>query len=151
MDTIESSLVVRKSITINAPASKVWKVLTDLDLMKQWVLNTEVEVLTDWQVGNPIVIRWKLEKGRFENKGTVLQFEPEKVLEYNYWTKISRLPDKPENYARLKLILLPDGKTTTLELINTNIAAVATVEHSNFYWNSTLGIIKKLAESDELK
>lgn len=91
---------IEKSILIKSSPSAVWEALTNPDVMKQWMSEPEIEmeIFTDWKVGNPIVIKG-FHHIRFENKGTVLQFEPGKVIQYNFLSSLSRLPDKPENYT----------------------------------------------------
>ena len=46
-------LIAKATITINAPGSKVWEALTNPDLIKQYLFGTKV--ITDWQVGSPII------------------------------------------------------------------------------------------------
>src|SRR5436190_6349108 len=90
-----------KTIQINAPTSKVWDALTNPEFMKKWMSETEIDILTEWKVGTPMVIRGRLHGINFENTGTVLQFEPEKVLQYSHLSSLSRLPDEPESYSVL--------------------------------------------------
>jgi uncharacterized protein YndB with AHSA1/START domain len=139
--------IVTYDILINAPASRVWEVLTTAEFMKQWVSDVENEVISDFVVGSPIVIRAHMDKYTHENKGVILEFEPEKVFRYNYWTKISRLPDTPENYSEITFKLEPVGGQTMLTVTQTNFVAKASFEHADFYWRATVRIIKHLAES----
>src|SRR5687767_10207996 len=88
-----SDKIFHKTIHINAPISKVWETLTTPELMKKWMFEKEIEILTDWTVGSPILIRGHLERMKFENKGRFLQFEPEKILRYSHLSSLSRLPD----------------------------------------------------------
>src|SRR6266581_3186064 len=92
-----SGKIFTKTIHINAPISKVWDTLTTPELMKKWMFETEINIITDWKVGSPIVIQGNLNENNFENMGTVLQFEIEKILRYNHLSSLSRLPNKPEN------------------------------------------------------
>lgn len=47
------------SVTINSVPSAVWTALTDPGLMVKWMGDPEleIEVLTNWELGSPIVIR----------------------------------------------------------------------------------------------
>lgn len=137
--------IVSKSININASSSKVWEALTNPNLMKQWMMDAEIEIKTNWEPGSPIIISGKM-NGHFEYKGTILQFEPEKILRYNSWTKISRLPDLPENYSVIEF-RLTEGNQTELTVIQSNLIAEAAYEHANFYWTSALNVLKHIAES----
>ncbi len=58
------------------PGAKVWDALTDPAKSEQCLLGTHMS--TDWEVGGPIA--WTGEwKGRsYVDKGTVLEFEPER-------------------------------------------------------------------------
>jgi Activator of Hsp90 ATPase homolog 1-like protein len=47
-----------KSVHIDAPPSKVWQMLTTPELMKKWMMpDIELNIITDWKVGNPVTIR----------------------------------------------------------------------------------------------
>ncbi len=141
-----SGKIVNKTININAPTSRVWDTLTNPELMKKWMSETEINIITDWKVGNPIVIRGNLHGIHFENKGTVLQFELEKILQYNHLSSLSRLPDKPENYSVVEYRLAPIENQTTLTLTLSNFPTETIYKHLAFYWNVTLEILKRMIE-----
>jgi len=140
--------IFNKTIHINAPTSKVWDALTNPELMKKWMSETKIDIITDWEVGNPIVIRGTLNGKNFENNGTVLQFELEKILQYNYLSSLSRLPDKPENYSVLEFRLTPMENQTTLTLALSNFPTETIYKHLAFYWNVTLEILKRMIEEN---
>lgn len=127
--------IVSKTIHINAPTSVVWEALTNPELMKKWMSETEINIITDWKVGNPMMIRGILHRMKFENKGTVLQFEPEKFLQYTHLSSLSRLPDKPENYTILKFRLTPINHQTRLAFTASNFPTENIYKHFAFYWN----------------
>ena len=104
--------IVNKTVRINAPTSTVWNTLTDPEIMKEWMSETEIQILTDWKVGNPFVIRGRLHGINFENTGKVLQFEPERILQYSHLSSLSRLPDKLESYSILEFRLAPINDQT---------------------------------------
>lgn len=85
----------------------------------------------------------------FENRGTVLQFEPEKALQYTHLSSISRLPDRPENHATIAFRLIPIGDQTTLELTLSNFHNESIQKHLVFYWNVTLEVLKRTVEGRE--
>jgi uncharacterized protein YndB with AHSA1/START domain len=138
--------MMSKTITIHAPTSKIWEALTNPDLMKKWMSELEIEILTDWKVGNLVVIRGKLHGIKFENKGRVLQFEPEKILQYSHLSSLSRLPDKPENYSVFDFRLTPKEDLTLLTLTVSNFPTESIFKHLAFYWNVTLEIFKRMIE-----
>jgi len=141
--------IVNKTIQINAAISKVWEALTRPELMKKWMSETEINILTDWKVGNPFLIRGRLHGINFENRGTVLQFEPGKVLQYSHLSSLSRLPDELENYSILEFRLAPINDETSLTFTASNFPTESIHKHFAFYWNVTLEILKRLIEMGE--
>ncbi len=135
-----------KTIQINAPVSTVWNALIDPTIMKKWMAETDIDILTDWQVGSPFTIRGSLHGIKFENRGTVLQFDPEKLLCYSHLSTISRLPDAPESYSALAFELVPLEDQTVLTVTVRHFATETIYKHMAFYWNVTPGILKKLIE-----
>ena len=141
-----------KTIEIDAPTVKVWNVLTNPEWMKKWMAEpeTEINILTDWTVGNPIVMYGKLHSRiKFENKGRVLQFEREKILQYSHLSSLSRLPDEPNNYSIIGFQLAPIDNRTNLTLTLSNFPTEAIFKHLVFYWNVTLEILKRKIEEQE--
>ena len=141
--------IVNKTIRINASTSKVWNALTNPGLMKKWMSKTEINIFTDWKVGNPFVIRGRLHGINFENRGMVLQVEPEKILQYNHLSSLSRLPDQLENYSMLEFRLAPINEETSLTFTASNFPTESIYKHFAFYWNVTLEILKRMIEAEE--
>lgn len=140
---------IEKSITINALPSVVWKTLTNPDLVNQWMAEPgmEVEIITDWKVGSTIVING-FHHIKFQNTGTVLKVEPDKILAYNYLSSLSQLPDRPENYSIIEFSLEPIGNHTALTLTLRNFPTETIFKHINLYWTATMEILKKLIERE---
>ncbi len=137
-----------RSILINAPASQVWAVLTDLDLVKQWHSPEGTAYInTTWEVGSPILFEGMWHKIRLRDKGTVLQFQPEKTLQYSYYSKLSRLPDAPESYSVTELELTPQDNGTLLTVTLSHFAQESGYGHARFYWTTALHRIKQLVEN----
>ena len=140
--------VVNKTVYIDASLTEVWAYLTDPNLMRTWMFPTDLDIITDWTVGNPIIIRGDLHGVPFENKGTVIQFEPEKVLQYSHLSTVSRLRDEPANYSLIefKLSATPNGQTA-LTLTLSNFPTVVIYKHLVHYWTVTLELIKRNLEA----
>jgi uncharacterized protein YndB with AHSA1/START domain len=138
--------ILSKTVTIHAPTSKIWEALTNPDLMKKWMSESEIDILTDWKVGNSFVIRGKLHGIKFENSGKVLQFEPEKNLQYTHLSSLSRLPDKPESYSVFDFRVAPKEDLTLLTLTVSGFPTESIYKHMAFYWNVTLEIFKRMLE-----
>ena len=145
-----NSEIIKKTVNIGAPTSKVWDMLTNPGLMKKWMMtDSEINIITDWKVGTPMIIRGNLHGINFENKGRVLQFELEKVLEYSHLSSLSKLPDNPKSYSVLEFKLAPVDNQTTLTLTIRNFPTESIYKHLAFYWNVTLEILKRMIEQQE--
>jgi uncharacterized protein YndB with AHSA1/START domain len=142
--------VIQNSAAIQAPPSEVWHALTDIDLMKQWIAEPvmQIEIATDWKVGSPIIVKGHHNNVDFENKGTVLQFEPHSILRYSHLSSISRLADKAENYTIIEFRLARADENSTLLTVNTsNFPAKSAFEHWRFYWSTTIRVLQLFIES----
>jgi uncharacterized protein YndB with AHSA1/START domain len=143
---MNKSYIAQVSTVISAPASKVWEALTDPGLIKQYLFGTEV--ITDWQVGSPITYKGQWEGRPYEDKGTVLQSEPGKLLVSTFWSSLSGAPDTPENYQTVRYELSPERSGTRLTIIQDNNASKEEAAHSEQNWQMVLSGIKKLLEQD---
>jgi uncharacterized protein YndB with AHSA1/START domain len=141
---MNSKFTAKATSTINAPASKVWDALTKPDLIKQYLFGTEVN--TDWQVGSPITYKGEWEGKTYEDKGEILQIEPEKLLVSTFWSSLAGLPDVPENYKTVHYELSPENGGTRLTIIQDNNASQEEADHSAQNWNTVLDGMKKLLE-----
>lgn len=141
---------IEETIVINASLYTVWDTLTNTALMKLWMGEPEMqlEIITDWEVGSPIVVKG-FHHVKFENKGIVLDFEPNKFLKYNYLSSISRLPDKPENYTIIEFALNPLENQTALTLTLSNFPTESIFKHIGFYWRTTIHLMKNFAERSQ--
>lgn len=139
--------IISKNITINAPVAQVWNAVTDPGLMTTWMGGPELQldVQTTWEVGSPVVISG-FHHARFENKGTVLEYSPGRAVSYNFLSSMSRLPDIAESYSIIRFVFEPQGQQTLLSLTITNFPTETIYHHLNFYWNTTIIMIKKMIE-----
>jgi uncharacterized protein YndB with AHSA1/START domain len=141
---------IKKEIVILAPVSKVWEALTSPDIVRQWMGEPEMklEIETSWEVGQPMTIRG-FHHVKFENKGRVLNFKPERTLKYDYLSSVSRLPDVPENYTAIEFKLTAVSDGTLLEVNLNGFPTETILKHVEFYWQGTLGILKNLCETKD--
>jgi uncharacterized protein YndB with AHSA1/START domain len=141
--------VIENSTTINAPPSKVWRALTDPDLMKHWMSEPEMrlEIITDWKVGSPIIVKGHHHVD-FENKGTILHFEPDSILRYSHLSSISRLPDVAESYTMIEFRLAPiEENSTSLNVRTSNFPSEPIFKHWEYYWRITIEVLKRFIET----
>jgi aryl-alcohol dehydrogenase-like predicted oxidoreductase/uncharacterized protein YndB with AHSA1/START domain len=137
-------LIAQAGITINAPSEKVWGALTKPDLIKQYLFGTTVK--TNWQVGSPIIYEGQWEGKTYQDKGTVWEIEPGRLLVSTYWSSMAGLPDTPENYKTVRYELSSEGLGTRLTITQDNNATPEEASHSNQNWQMVLEGIKKLLE-----
>ena len=128
----------------NAPKSKVWEALTKPEIVKQYFFGTNL--ITDWKVGGKILWTGEWEGKPYEDKGTVLAFNPEDNLKYDYFSSFSGLPDAPENYSPITYQLKElDGKTT-LTITQENCQSEEAKSHSESNWKGVMEGMRKLVE-----
>ncbi len=144
--------IINQVIDLNAPPSRVWQALTTPEFMKKWMMpDIDLQIITDWTIGSPMIIRGSMNGKNFENRGTVLQFEPEKTLRYTHLSSISSLPDQPENYSIIEFQVQPIEDRTTLTLTLSNFPTESIQQHLTFYWNVTLAVFKRMVEEQGQK
>lgn len=131
---------------IDAPTGKVWRALTDPEIIKQYLFGTDAK--SSWKVGEPITFSGAWEGKFYEDKGTVLQIEPEKVLQYSYWSNASGVEDRPENYTIVNFELTPEGDSTILKLTQTGAKDEEAIEHSKKNWQMVMEGMKKILENN---
>jgi uncharacterized protein YndB with AHSA1/START domain len=139
---------IERTILIHALPEVIWNTLTDRALMKQWMGDPEmrIDIQTDWKVGSPVIISG-VHHGKFVNRGVVLENELYRKLVYTHLSSVSRLPDVPESYVVQSFILEPEGDQTRLTVRISNFPTESIYKHMEFYWGTTLLIIKKLLEN----
>lgn len=136
--------ISKVSTLIHAPASKVWKALTDPNLIQQYLFGTRV--VTDWQVGSQITWQGEWQGKTYQDKGTLLQVEPEKLIETTYWSSMAGLPDLPENYKKVTYELKPVDGGTLLTLTQDNNVSEEDKTDSEQNWKTVLDGLKQLVE-----
>jgi uncharacterized protein YndB with AHSA1/START domain len=148
------SLFIKNSITIEAPASKVWNALVNPEQTKKYMFGSEA--ISDWRVGSPLI--WK---GQYEGKemvfvkGFVVDIQPEQFLAYTVFDPNSTIEDVPENYLTVTYELRSTNGSTEFIVTQGDYAAVADGErrfkdssNNGEGWNPILVQIKKLVESE---
>ncbi|HUP14243.1 MAG TPA: SRPBCC domain-containing protein [Niastella sp.] len=142
---MKKNLILTKERHIDATAEKVWAVLTDNEFIIQWL---GVEMITDWQLDGKIAFTFVYKDKEVKDKGTLLHFEPNRKLSYNYWSVFSATEDVPENYSDISFTITPQDNGVLLQLTQSNFASQMLFAHAEKNWVETLDTIKKLAEDD---
>lgn len=141
---MDDSYTARARVTIKAPAARVWQALTDPEQIRQFMFGSEV--VTDWQVGSPILYRGEWKGKAFEDKGRILEFEPPKRLVTTHWSPLSGVADRPENYHTVQYDLSEHDGKTDLSLTQDNNASEQERQESERNWGSMLEGLKRLVE-----
>lgn len=152
---MKQPLVVTSTITIQAPAAKVWDALTNPEITKKYMFGCAA--LSDWKPGSPLI--WK---GSFNGvemvavKGTIVRIEPGKSLAYTTIDPNNpSVPDIPENYLTVTYDLSEQNGHTLLTATQGDYCTVA--EGDKRYdetmagggWTPILVQIKELLEKEE--
>jgi uncharacterized protein YndB with AHSA1/START domain len=141
-----TGLVARQSIFIRAYPGRVWKALTDPDMIRQYLFGTEAE--SDWKEGSRIRYRGVWQGKSYEDRGVVLRSEPGKLLETTYWSSMSGLPDRPGNYRKVRYELTPEKGGTRLTLTQDNNVTEEERAHAEGNWKMALEGLKKVVEKE---
>jgi uncharacterized protein YndB with AHSA1/START domain len=121
-----NEITAEAAVDINAPRREVWRSLTDPEKIKEYYFGAEVQ--TDWQVGSPITFKGEWDGKSYEDKGEILEVEPERKLSYSHWSPTGGKPDAPENYHVVAVTLDDRDGGTHVTLRQSNLHGGATDE-----------------------
>jgi len=83
---MKNDIKAETSIKIQATIREVWEALTNPELIKKYLFGTNT--ITDWEVGSPIRFTGEWEGKTYEDKGTILGIQNNKLLKYDYWSSM---------------------------------------------------------------
>lgn len=139
-----NKLTAKVSKSIDAPVDKVWKAITDPAMIKQYLFGTDAH--TDWKIGSPITYSGVWEGKAYEDKGTIVDIIPGRLLHTTYYSPLSGKEDKPENYNNVIYEVKPENEKTVVTIIQDNIENEEGVEHMKKNWGMVLESMKKVVE-----
>jgi uncharacterized protein YndB with AHSA1/START domain len=129
---------------ISASPAQVWVALTDPNLIKQYMFGSDV--VTDWKVGSPIVWKGEYEGQAYEDRGEIVEIEPERRLKVTHFSPMSGQEDVPENYHTLLYELTNNGGKTHISLSQDKNASEEEAERSKGNWEMMLSALKGVVE-----
>ena len=144
---MEDTLIARTSISIDASPAQVWKAITTPQLIKKYLMGTNVS--TDWKEGSAITYDGEYNGKKYHDKGVIKKVEPEKLLRSTYLSSMSGKEDKPENYNLVTYKLTPSNGKTVVTISQDNILTEKEKEHSRENWKLVLKKLKEVVETEK--
>ena len=141
---MKSNIKAQVSVNLRASIANVWEALTRPEIIKQYFFGTNT--ITDWKAGSPIKFKGEWEGKSYEDKGTILEIQKNKLIKYDYWSSMSGIEDKPENYVIVTYQLSGEDENVNLSVLQENIPDEKMKEHSEENWNKVLNGLKKVVE-----
>jgi len=145
---MKNNITGKASISVDAPIDKVWDALTKPELIKKYFFGTDTH--TDWKPGSKITFTGEWQGKKYEDKGTIIDVKPKTLIKYNYWSEMSGIEDKPENYVVITYALSEKDGKTQLDLSQENIPDEKMKTHSEENWQKVLEGLKKMVESEHI-
>lgn len=142
----KKNLIAKTEITINAPLKLVWDALVNPDSIKKYMFGTTV--ISDWKEGSPIIWKGEWQGKSYEDKGFILQFEPQKVLKYSHFSPLTGLEDTPENYHTVTVHLSDMNKNVIVSLSQDHNPTEQAREHSEQNWEMMLEALRQFIENE---
>ncbi|MDB5157801.1 MAG: hypothetical protein JWR50_2508 [Mucilaginibacter sp.] len=143
-----ANISLKTSIDIKAPAAKVWKALTDAEIVKKYFFGTDQR--SDWKVGSDITWTGEWEGKTYQDHGKILEITPGTYVKYSYWSSMSGTEDKPENYQNVSYKLTEQDGVTNLEIGQDNIKTEEAKGHSEQNWQHIFGKMRDMVESGKV-
>ncbi|GAJ27887.1 SRPBCC domain-containing protein [Acidomonas methanolica] len=91
------------TILIKAPHTVVWDALTSPSQIERYFFGTKLT--TDWLIDSPMTFRGDYQGKTYEDRGTVLTFDPPTGLSYSYWSSFSGTEDLPATRLIIRYVL----------------------------------------------
>jgi uncharacterized protein YndB with AHSA1/START domain len=135
-----SKLFLERSIEINVPASKVWRVFADPVLTRQM----GGEYATDWQVGSSF--GWRGLDGQMLTDGSILKIEAEKLLQHELFD--ASAPSAKTVQSVITYELREHETSTTLFAREEFSSPITDAEYADAMdgWGAALLALKDVAE-----
>ena len=136
--------IVEKSVSIHATPAEVWDALTNPEKTKKYFFHCKV--FSDWKKGSSIrfIGRLFLIK-KISMRGTILQAEPEKLLQYT----LANAGDNDGSYSMVTDRLRFENGETILSIsdnVGQGEGAVQRYQRSEKGWDKVLKGLKTLVE-----
>jgi uncharacterized protein YndB with AHSA1/START domain len=137
--------------TVDATPEVVWQALTTPAHLKQFFMGADIA--TDWQVGHPITFSGEWRGEPYQDKGTIMTFDPRRELMFSHWSPLSGGADEPDNYHVVRITLEEAASGTQVELTQANLNGSVSdddrAHRADFEqnWSGVLAGLKTTAEA----
>lgn len=143
---MNNDLKFETSLEISAPATEVWRALTDPVILKKYFFGSDLE--TSWEKGSPIIWRGEWDGKPYVEKGEVLDIDEGSLLSMSYLS--SGMEDIPENYSFITFeVEQTDADFTKLLLTQTGFISEEACNSSKENWEVVLEGLRKVVEEEE--
>ncbi len=142
---MEREHVSRASIEIAASSAAAWDALVNPTTAKEYFGGAEVR--SDWKEGSPITFTGAFNGNAYLEKGTILQYQSERLLQYSHWSDLESLPDLQENYRNWTFRIESGDRRVVLSVTEDNIPDEAKRARSDEFWSGVLSTIKGILEA----
>lgn len=136
--------VAEARVDIDASPQEIWDALIEPDRVEQYMFGTRLR--TDWEVGSPITWSGEWQGKSYQDKGEILEFEPEARLRYSHHSPLRGAPDVPESYHTVTIELTSNDNGTTVTLAQDNNDTEEARDHSQASWQSMLEGLREHVE-----
>ncbi len=138
-------LLATGTTDITATPEKVWDVMTNPVIIKEYLFGTET--ITNWQPGSNIIFQGEYNVQKYRDHGKILENIPLHKISYTYWSAFTGIEDKPENYSTITyLIEKKADQLTTLSWIQKGYATDDGYKHSRDGMPTFMEKIKGIVE-----
>jgi uncharacterized protein YndB with AHSA1/START domain len=143
-------MMIEKKVQFNVPKEKVWNLLTNPAVTKEYMFGCEV--ISDWKIGSPILWKGETEDGNeiIYVKGSIIEVIAGQKVTFTMFDPNMKLDDVPENYLNLTYELKEMDDKTILKLTQGNFASVSDgkkrYEESLKGWEMTIPMMIQIAE-----
>jgi uncharacterized protein YndB with AHSA1/START domain len=143
--SIERQHVSMASVAISGSSADAWDALVNPAIAKEYFFGATVH--SDWKAGSPITFTGEFNGNSYHEKGTILQCQPGKLLQYSHWSDLEQLPDLPENYRNWTFRIESGNSGVVLSVTEDNIPDGGRRARSDEFWSGVLSTIKRIVES----
>jgi len=142
---IRTPTLVERSVNIMAAPADVWRAIVDPEIAPHWM---GMRVVCSWEVGSDVTLTGTPLGADYIERGTLRAFEPGRLLRFDHWSPLWRVPDVPGNRAVVTLRVEAEagGHATRVFFTHELPVVEALAEHSDFFWRVGLAQLKKLME-----